>query len=274
MNKYQKIFNEYEVRDEVKERIMKKINNKKEFKLKYALILLGIVGVISLTSVYAEEISAFFKSWTKEKLDVPKEADLDITSKITNVDDVILNKQEDGFGGTVDIVSGMMNIKEIEDYLGIQLLKYDNAKANYRLNGGNNKEGYVSSIYIDYEPLYKDKDDREFATQYDLYTKQKIVYLSARLFTKNFHDDDMKNMWGVEIENHGQNNYQTVKLNNLGVTGIYYEYGPYELENDTKGLGNHKENHLIFVYDNISYYLWGRNMEMEEFINIAKNLSF
>ena len=193
MNKYQKSFNEYEVRDEVKDRIYAKINNRKGFKLSYALILLGVVGVISLTSVYAEEISAFFKSWTKEKLDVPKEADLDITSKITNVDDVILNKQEDGFGGTVDIVSGMMNIKEIENYLGIQLLKYNDVKANYRLNGGNNEEGYVSSIYIDYEPLYKDKDDREFATQYDLYTKQKIVYLSARLFTKNFYDDDMKN---------------------------------------------------------------------------------
>ena len=277
MNKYQKSFNKYEVRDEVKARIYAKLNNKSYFKLSYALILLGVVGLISLTSVYAEEISAFFKSWTTS-LKVPKDTNLNIMSKITNFDDTKLERYEDEKGGhfTIGVESDYMDVTDIEKEIGVLLIKYKDKKASYYLDGTNNKEGYVSSIGIGYEDIYKDKDDSEFATPYDLYTKQKSVTLAGKLLTKNYEDNiDTSELWLFDFSyREGEtNNYQTIKLDNLGVTALYYDVGPTYSEEDTKGLGHQKLNHLFFTYDDVSYHLLGHNMEIDDFLNIAKELT-
>ncbi len=279
MNKYQKIFNEYQVRDEVKEKIYEKLNSKKSFKLSYAIIILGVIGLVSLTSVYAEEISAFFKSWTKDQAsqNIPEETDVNVMSKITNFDDTKLERyiDQEGIYNTVDIESDYLDIFEVEKEIGVKLLKYKDRKASYRLDGTNNKDGYVSRIGIGYETIYKDRDDSEFASQYEQHVKQKTVELSAAIYTKNFDDDALlTDYWfGDVAEMDWKNNYQKVVLENLGVTAIYYDVGPTYLEEDTKGIGHSKTNELYFVYDGITYSLVGKNMEMEDFLSFAKELT-
>ncbi len=279
MNKYQKSFNEYQVRDEVKEKIYEKINNKKSFKLSYALIILGVIGLVSLTSVYAEEISAFFKSWTKDQTsqNIPEETDVNVTSKITNFDNTKLERyiDQEGSYNTVDIESAYLDITEVEKEIGVKLLKYKDKKASYILTGGNNKDSYVSRIGIGYETIYKDRDDSEFTSQYEQHVKQKTVELSAAIYTKNFDDDTLlTDYWfGYIAEMDWKNNYQKVVLENLGVTAIYYDVGPTYLEEDAKGIGHSKTNELYFVYDGITYNLRGQNMEIEEFLSFAQELT-
>lgn len=280
MNKYQKSFDEYEVRDEVKDKIYEKLNNNKSFKLSYAIIILGVIGLVSLTSVYAEEISAFFKSWTKDQTSeyIPEETDVNVTSKITNFDDTKLERYGEDSpmkGFTVNVESDYLDINRVEEEIGVKLLKYKDRKASYTLDGTNNKDSYVSRIGIGYETIYKDKDDSEFASQYEQHVKQKTVELSAAIYTKNFDKDDLlTDYWfGYIAEMEGKNNYQKIMLENLGVTAVYYEIGPTYLEEDAKGIGHSKTNELYFVYDDITYNLRGQNMEMEDFINFAKELS-
>ncbi len=247
MNRYQKIFNKYQLDNKVKDEIYQKINRTKSFKLSYAVIILGIICIVSLSTVYAKDIGNLIKTWFKSDSyvneDIPDDANTAVISKVTKFDRLKLEK--DGNGFTESVIREDLSITQIEDEVGVDLLKYKNVKALYRLDGTNNDEGYVSKIDISYNPLFEDKEC--------------FVRLSARIFTKNFDDDALLNdyWFGYIAKDDNKKNYQEIKLDNLGLMAIYYEIG---------------NNYLYFDDDGIMYILEGSGIKMDDFIKIAQDL--
>lgn len=247
MNRYRKAFNKYQLDDKVKKKIYQKINKPKSFKLSYAVIILGVICVISLSSVYAKDISNLIKTWFKSDSyvseDIPDDANTDVVSKVTKFDKLKLEKDDNGF--TKSVIKEDLSINQIEEEVGVNLLKYEDVKALYRLDGTNNDEGYVSKIDVSYDPLYEEENS--------------FVRLTARIFTENFDDDALLNdyWFGYIAKDDNKKNYQEIKLDNLDLTAIYYEIG---------------NKYLYFVDDGIMYTLEGFRVEMDDFIKIAQEL--
>ena len=270
MNKYKDSFKKYEVKDEVKESIMRKIEKPKRFKLCYALLFVGILGGVSFTTVYAEQIKEFFKSWTAEEteISVPDGASVDVIAQKTNFDNVKLKETK--------MQSEMMSASEAEKEIGIKLLKYKDNKVNYTLDNFYNKEGLVSDILVEYETLYQDKDISEFDDYIEAYNKIRKLELHANIYTNNLEDNNLlDDLWFLYVadDNPYRSNYQKVKLENLDVTAVYSESEPIDPEIDTHHKFQSLGNELRFAYNGVAYTLIGQNMTLEEVISIANELS-
>ncbi len=271
MNKYKDSFKKYEVKDEVKENIMRKIENHKRFKACYALLFVGILGIVSLTTVYAEQIKEFFKSWTVEKsvATVPEGASVDVIAQKTNFDAVKLEENNKH--------SEEMTVSQAEEEIGIDLLNYKDNKVGYTLSNFYNKDGLVSDIHVGYGILYQDKDISEFENITEGNNKIKRLGLHADIYTNNFEEDALLNdLWFtyVDGDNPYLDNYQKIELKNIGVTAVYYEIDTRDPEKDPKtdrfqSVGNE----LRFAYKGVAYTLGGQNMTLEEVISIANELS-
>ncbi len=271
MNKYKDSFKKYEVKDEIKENIMRKIEKPKRFKLCYALLFIGMLGVVSLTTVYAEQIKEFFKSWTAEEteISVPDGASVDVIAQKTNFDNVKLEENNKH--------SGEMTVSQAEKEIGIDLLKYKDNKVGYTLSNFYNKDGLVSDILVGYGILYQDKDISEFENITEGDNKIKNLALRANIYTNNFEEDALLNdLWFIYVDGDNQNlsNYQKIELKNLGVTAVYYEIDTRDPEKDPKIDRFQKvDNELRFAYKGVAYSLIGQNMTLEEVISIANELS-
>lgn len=270
MNKYKDSFKKYEVKDEVKENIMRKIENPKRFKACYALLFVGILGIVSLTTVYAEQIKEFFKSWTAQgtEISVPDGASVDVIAQKTNFDNVKLEENRKQ--------SEMMKVSRAEKEIGIKLLKYKDNKINYTLDNFYNREGLVSDILVEYETLYQDKDISEFDDYIEAFNKIRKLELHANIYTNNLEDETLLNdLWFIYIadDNPSHSNYQKIKLENLGVMAVYYETEPIDPEIDPSHKFQRLGNSLRFAYNGVAYSLIGQNMTLEEVISIANELT-
>ncbi len=264
-NEYRQSFEKYPIRDSVKQKLFVRITKKTSYRLSYAILALFLICTVSISVVYADEIREVFKTWTAKETsaDIPENANVDITAKKTNLDNTLIQD--------IKVNDSLIPIRKIEDFLGVKLLKYQDTPAVYHLIP--NDDGYVESITINYETLYKNHDWDYYDSYEEYHFNRRDINLLAVIPTK-YYKDDFYERWFGYISPHTFNNdhYQTIELENLGVTAVYYDRKSFGKNEDENSSRYTIYSNLYFSYDGIAYLMTAYGMTKDEVIAFAKDL--
>lgn len=260
-DKYNNEIKKIIVDDCVKERLLNIIENKKEVhKIKFSYAMVGVfILLVTVTCVYAQDIGNLIKKWggidrTTENGVIVHDDEKD--SITTNVDNLML----DSYGYHSDF----MNINDIENYLGVKLLKLKN---EYKKD--NNNSFYDLSVSYNYDSKTNAKPQVIRVFQYGYTKNNKRITFNQELITKNF-PQEYKDSFNQDTGfNYKDLKYvDTIKLENINTEAtIYMEtrmdekqefYDVYKIE---------------FNYNNIKYSLnTVEILELDDMIDVLNNL--
>lgn len=207
------------------------LNNKndKKFNIKFACIItLIFVSFIGIT--YADEIT---KTWT---LIFPVDENIEYVGE-TNFEFVKTNF-DDCDVWNLDIDGNYNTIEEIEDLIGVKVLKLDGA-TRYSLNTtnkiSNDSKVYTLNVVQNFD--FNDNTLKSYSLSAKIYTKHAYEFVNKSNAFEFF--------GGIVI---GKNIIEEYYIDSLDTTATIYNFN------------NNKRTGAVFVYNNIQY-------EIEIFIN-------
>lgn len=230
-------------------------NTNKVFKLSYVFLVMTVL-LVSISIVYAKDISNFIKKWGGidrifKNGEVVKEEEKE--SITTNIDDLVLERNNE--------YDEWMTLSEVEEYLGIDVLTINRERTakdtelilwNYIADYNDGKVQAITIRQVDFIP--------------------KEISLHAKLITKNFPSEFVEAFnedTGVSYE--ALEYVETITLDNLNVEATIYSFPLWDYEKDEK---DKDQYNIRFIYQNIEYTLSGYDdITLEELKEIARQLN-
>ncbi len=245
--KFKEGFANIRVSDELERKVLdmtinKEINKKRLPRLVYASVIIIMLGMFSLTLVYAKEIKEFFQNWSSNIVFKNGE-------KQTIVENGIFKKipataKKSGNDSGIE-----MTENEIEEMLGFKILGYDKATSKKMFyTTGLNNDKTIGRIDIWYPEFIYDNDEKNISMYISMLNENADSgYVYA-------FQEGLDASGGKDLE-------KTYNSANLSVKVIMFS-NDWSKERLT----------ATFCYDNVLYELIGHNITEEEMINIIENL--
>lgn len=282
---YQEKISKYTVSNEVKEKILTKINQQftSRFKMAYSIIPIVLTCLISVGIVYAKDIKEFITSWGRTKVTyydkegTKQEVELNpIKTVKTNLDDFVFEKEiytkldilPDDYPIPVEGITLFKNkkIKEITEELGVHILGLDRLNYKY-LYKEITKERKIGTIFIrsdEYVVQCGTKAGKESCSPLAHGYKGFSMTIELKTTNTNLEYD---NEWSYDSSHGGD--LQIKKFNKIGdieVDGFSHVLSIIGNNGTEEGF----VTEMYFNCENIRYTINATNLSHEELLDILE----
>ena len=249
--KIKNAFNDVKVNEDLEKRILDMTVNKngykqRRWKLSYIYTSILLIGILSLSVVYAQEIKDFVNSFsTNINVESNKNIKISDNVKFKNISVNALKVKESEN-------SYQMSFDEVEKNLGFEILKLrENNTNEIYYSTGLNDDGEIGRVDLWIPYFIKENDNKYISTSISMLNKG-----ADKKYISSFEE-------GLDVSGNKEN-FKEYYSKNLNTKVIIYSYS-------AKNNGNLSLK-ATFVYDNILYIFTGKNMTITEITNYINQL--
>ncbi len=251
--KIKESYKNVEVNKKLEESILNMTINKSEkrkswFKMSYALPLLLVVCIVSLTMVNADKVKNVIDKW--RGVVVESDGKIIELSKENGYKEIPLTAPKIP---DEEPPKHYNSFKELESDLGFKLLKPSKDEIGIGYRTRINSDGTIGIIDLWIPDFIEESEDKSVSVSVSIPNKY-IDYMYYAAFAS---DDDPTDKSNVKV----------YKSNNLGVNVAIWD------STSTYAYGN-MHHTATFVYDNVKYHMIGTEYTEEELKAVIENLRF